>query len=268
MKSLISSLCIIAFTAGSSGLSAGIYTDDFSIPADDPSIVGWATGYQNLNRGYMDISTPSAGTVGYGDPNDMLGKADAHSSSNFNVVSLGDGGSVTLTFANPITNGTGYDFAVFENGFSETFLELGFVEVSSDGINFFRFESDYAPEEASPVQIGGFGSVDTTEYYNLAGKYMSGWGTMFDLEEFAGTAGLDTTRITHVRIIDVVGSLDPAYGSQDADGDYINDPFSTPFNTGGFDLDAVGVIHAIPEPSTWVLICLSAGTVVYYARKK
>ena len=55
----------------------------------------------------------------------------------------------TVTFASPIYNGEGPDFAVFENGFDIDdeydptgvlhFLELAFVEVSSDGENFFRF---------------------------------------------------------------------------------------------------------------------------------
>ena len=36
---------------------------------------------------------------------------------------VGDGGSAILTFDTPIANGPGFDFAVFENGFSDTFLE-------------------------------------------------------------------------------------------------------------------------------------------------
>jgi hypothetical protein len=52
-----------------------------------------------------------------------------------------------------------------------------------------------------------------------------------------------------VRIIDVVGSIDPAFGTRDSLGNLINEPFPTPFSSSGFDLDAVGVIHAIPEPA-------------------
>ena len=44
-------------------------------------------------------------------------------------------------------------------------------------------------------------------------------------------------------MVDVVGSIDPAYGSYDSQGTIINDPYSTPYATGGFDLDAIGVIH-------------------------
>ena len=60
-------------------------------------------------------------------------------------VSLGDGGTVVLTFPQPIGDVPGPDFAVFENGFkafdNSFFLELAHVEVSSDGVNFYRFPS-------------------------------------------------------------------------------------------------------------------------------
>jgi hypothetical protein len=41
----------------------------------------------------------------------------------------------------------------------------------------------------------------------------------------------------------VVGSLDDRYATYDVLGNKINDPFPTPFASGGFDLDAVGVIN-------------------------
>ena len=34
-------------------------------------------------------------------------------------------------------------------------------------------------------------------------------------------------------------------GTNDSYGNRINEPFSTPYETGGFDLDAVGVIHQL-----------------------
>jgi hypothetical protein len=46
-----------------------------------------------------------------------------------------------------------------------------------------------------------------------------------------------------VRIRDVVGSIKPEYATLDSKGNPINDPWPTTFPTGGFDLDAVGVIH-------------------------
>jgi hypothetical protein len=43
--------------------------------------------------------------------------------------------------------------------------------------------------------------------------------------------------------VDVVGSINKQYASYDAFGHAINDPWPTPYNSSGIDLDAVGVIH-------------------------
>lgn len=157
---------------------------------------------------------------------------------------MGDSGVAILTFAQPIANGDGWDFAVFENAFQNTFLELAFVEVSSDGVNYFRFPAtSLTPTD---VQIDNSGAVDATNINNLAGKYRVNFGTPFDLEEFVGEVGLDVMAVTHIKIIDVVGSINPLYASYDAFGNVINDPYPTAFPQGGFDLDGVGVIHQKP----------------------
>jgi hypothetical protein len=59
-------------------------------------------------------------------------------------------------------------------------------------------------------------------------------------------AGLDIQNITHIRIIDVVGCVQPAYATYDQNNGIVNDPWPTEFGSGGFDLDAVGVIHQQP----------------------
>jgi len=59
----------------------------------------------------------------------------------------------------------GFDFAVFENSFNDSFLELAFVEVSSDGINFVRFPA--TSNTQTDVQITGFGTIDPTYINNL-----------------------------------------------------------------------------------------------------
>ena len=59
----------------------------------------------------------------------------------------------------------------------------------------------------------------------------------------SGVAGLDINRVTQIKIIDVVGCIQPAFATRDSKDNIINDPWPTPFNTGGFDLDAVGVLH-------------------------
>lgn len=206
-----------------------------AIHKDSSIIVNWATGI-DLRRGYLDISDPSMGDVSYGLASDALGPADGAT-----VVSLGDSGVATLTFDVPITNGTGPDFAIFENGFTDDYMEFAFVEVSSDGITFVRFPSHSEVQTVS--QIDNFSFSDCRKVHNLAGKYRAMYGTPFDLEELFGSPGLDVNAITHIRLVDAVGSIDPQYGSVDSFGNLINDPYPTSFDSGGFDLDGVAVIN-------------------------
>ena len=215
-------------------------------------------------RGPENIANPSLGLASFGDPNNALGPADGNT---LHVVSLGDGGQITLTFDHPITNGPGFDFAVFENGFSDTFLELAFVEVSSDGTDFVRFPSISLTQ--TTTQVGGSGALDTTNIYDLAGKYRVGFGTPFDLSEVAGVNPLvDVNEIRYVRVIDVVGSINPQFGTRDSQGNLINDPYPTPTSTGGFDLNGVGVMNMVPEPSTMALAACGAAVVALAARRR
>lgn len=233
------------------------------IPSNSPLFVGWATGVAEIQRGPVDITNPGGALASYGDPSAALGPATGYTGdpgvvNPYEVVSLGDGGWITLTFDLPITNGAGADFAVFENTFqlsgstTQYFAELAFVLVSSDGVNFFKFPAVSLTQ--TTTQVGGFGTLDPSNIHNLAGKDLSGFGTPFDLEDLADVSPLlNINAITHVRIQDVVGSIDPAYASYDSLGNIINDPFKTNFATGGFDLDAIGVIHAVPEPAIGTL---------------
>lgn len=207
--------------------------------------VQWVTWANNciVQRGFLNIANQSIGTVNSGTEQDACGMA-----SEGGLLSLGDGGIAILQFPVPISNGTGPDFAVFENSFNHTFLELAFVEVSSNGQNFVRFPA--ISNNDTSVQIGPFGASDASKIHNLAGKYRSGYGTAFDLEELKDSANIDIENITHVRLIDVVGSILPDYCSRDSRGIIINDPWTTPFNEGGFDLDAVGVIHSAQSSAT------------------
>lgn len=207
-----------------------------AMAADSSAFLAWATGC-TVQRGPQNIADPALGDASYGEAMDAVGEPGA------GVVSLGDGGSAILTFATPITNGPGWDFAVFENSFSDTHLELAFVEVSSNGVDFVRFPSTSNTQVEE--QVGGFGSLDATLINNLAGKYRAGFGTPFDLEELAAVPGLDVNAITHVKLIDVVGNIQDEYASFDSHGNKINDPWSTPFPSSGFDLEAVGVINQV-----------------------
>lgn len=212
-----------------------------AIAADDNVFVAWATGVV-LTRGPQMISNPSSPLASFGDETNAIGPATLNNS--MDAVSLGDGGSALLTFERPIRNGEGPDFVVFENDNIGTFLELAFVEVSSDGEHFVRFQAtSLTPTDE---QVGSFGSVDPTFINNLAGKFRIGYGTPFDLEELAGSENLDIDSIVYVRVIDAIGTIDPQYATYDAFGHMVNDPWPTNFASSGFDLTGVGVIHQKP----------------------
>ena len=219
--------------------AAGLPTST-AIAANDPAIAGWASNYSEYIVGTnVDLQFQT--------PNLALGSAGNSSGNNngfiFDIVSLGNNGSITLSFDQAITNGDGADFLVFENSFSDTFLELAFVEVSSNGIDFVRF--DNISLTAAPV--GAFGNIDTTNIFGYAGKYRGGFGTPFDLQDLAdkvaSNPSLNINYISHIRIIDINGdgssadSLAPPAGPNP-----IYDP-SPSFGSAGFDLDAVAAMY-------------------------
>jgi len=221
----------------------------------NPEFLGWATGYVNY------LPTPSASYLT--DPVLALGPATANE---FDVVVLGDlsaaeidagvsPGEITLTFDAAIRDGVGADFAVFENGFltyppAVMWAELAYVEVSSDGVRFARFNS-------TSLTPGPGMELDATDVFNLAGKHVNwgvswwgigdSWGTPFDLGGLAGhdlvSEGLlDLQAVTHVRLVDIPGRGD----FLDANGASIYDPWPTG-GTGGLDLEALGVLNEMPD---------------------
>lgn len=215
--------------------------DEAGIAATDPRIKGWATGVADLVR-------PDGATFGAAE--DVLGAPGG----TFDTVSLGDGGRITVTFDTAIANGPGPDLAVWENGHVSAqpgtegllFAELMFVEVSSDGVHFTRFPSVnlIPPDQAA----GGFGVIDPTYVFNVAGKHPNGngedQGTPFDLSDLLDAPGVvsdavDLTNIRYVRLIDVVGDG----STYDSLGNPMWDPYPTPFGTGGADADAVGILN-------------------------
>jgi hypothetical protein len=206
-----------------------------AIYKDSSVFVNWAN-HCKITRGLQNVSVPSIGYANVGDSSLAFGMAGTNG-----VVSLGDGGEANIQFSLPIINGLGPDFAVFENSFDGQFLELAFVEVSSDGIHYFRFPSESHID--STTQTWSFGLTDATKIHNLAGKYKAEYGTPFDLSDLEDDVFLDKQWITHVKIIDVVGCIQNQYCTRDSHGRKINDPWPTDFGSGGFDLDAVGVIH-------------------------
>ncbi len=213
-----------------------------AIAANDNQFVAWATGVV-LTRGPQMITNPDGPFASFGGDTNAIGPATMDNT--MDAVSLGDGGSALVTFERPIRNGEGPDFAVFENSFNDSFLELAFVEVSSDGEHFVRFPATSLTPTDEQVS-GAVGGVDPTFINNLAGKFRIGYGTPFDLEELAGSENLNIDSIVYVRIIDAIGTIDPQYATYDAYGHIVNDPWPTNFHSSGYDLTGVGVINQRP----------------------
>lgn len=199
------------------------------VPRDDPRLTRWAT---DVEVTYGEAVDPTFQT-----PALALGPATG---STTDTCSLGRGGQATFTFDGPLADGPGPDLAVFENAFSDTFLELAYVEVSSDGVSFARFDA----AAHTPDPVDAFGAVDATTVAGLAGKDRAGVGTPFDLawlrhrpEVLDGR--VDLRAVTHVRLVDVVGD-----GSDRDRWDRpVHDPFPTT-GSAGFDVEAVGVLEA------------------------
>jgi hypothetical protein len=202
---------------------------------DSSVFVNWAKSCI-VQRGLKDIAIDSLGYADLGNDTNAIGNAGNA------VVSLGDGGTAVAYFNPPICNKPGPDFAVFENSFSDLFLELAFVEVSSDGINYYRFPA--TSNVQTQQQIGPFDLLsEPNKLNNLAGKYRALFGTPFDLEELNNISNLNVDAISYIKLIDVVGVISGPFASFDQYQQAINDPYPTPFSSSGFDLDAIGVIH-------------------------
>jgi hypothetical protein len=231
----------------------------------DPRLMAaWADGIASAQRGPLDIANPELGFPSHGAAEDALGPASGASGD---VFSLGDGGSLTATVSAGIWDGPGDDLAVYENGFLSLdglFAEFAYVEVSSDGSQFARFDSSTTHTLAVP----SFGSVDPCHYDGLAGDKPIEEGTGFDLADLTGhplvsSGQLDLQNVTHVRVVDVIGD-----GSTlDAGGLPIYDPYSTVFDTGGFDIEAIGVLHA-PEPTLPGALAVGCAALALLARRR
>jgi len=216
-------------------------------PSDEDAVInpifrGWAASVASYEPA-------PAVDLQWTDPNKALGPATGENV--FGIVSLGDleqyqidtgmlPGQMTLSFGEPIRDGNGYDFAVFENGLvslkdtaagsiaGQMFAELGYVEVSSNGKDFVRFPS----VSLTPEPVGAYGTIEISHVYNLVGKHPNAnglcMGTPFDLREIADdpdvvSGVVDVNNISYVRIVDIPGG-----GDFDDEGTTRVDPASWP----------------------------------------
>ena len=142
------------------------------------------------------------------------------------VVSLGHAGSITVTFSdNVVVDGDGDDLVIFENAFlsgSLLFAELAFVEVSTDGQEWFAFPYD----EETGDGLAGRAPVLANTANGLDPLAPEAGGDRFDLADIG---------LSHARFVRIVDA-----------GDLIDDPGNHSFvgTKGGFDLDAAAAIHS------------------------
>jgi hypothetical protein len=239
--------------------------DPLKVEAVHPVFRAWATDYVNYLPGLVSDA--------YATPHLALGEV---TNDNLDVVSLGDldadmianheaPGQITLVFGDPndpndpghIRNDAGDDFVVFENGFisswnvvtfgsvaGQLLAELAFVEVSTHGVDFVRFPSISLTDHT----LGAYGTLDPNRITNLAGLHANAYGdcfgTAFDLDALKTNPSVidglvDLQDIRFVRLVDIPGD-----GSfVDSAGRPIFDQWLTR-HSGGFDLEAVGVLHA------------------------
>jgi hypothetical protein len=196
---------------------------DAALDPRDASALPYARGVQRYTAG----SNAGYGQEGY--PDVVLGPPSGKGTNagGLDALSLGVGGEIVLDFGTrTIVDGPGPDFIVFENPFwagglpAAVFAELGEVSVSNDLTTWQTF-----PCSLQPTQPGTYprcaGWTPTLEYDPFEVVPLDPartGGDAFDL------ASVQATSARYVRVRDLATS---GQGS-----------------SGGFDLDAVGIIHS------------------------
>jgi hypothetical protein len=263
LRTYVSALLLsLSVTTASAGIYSGpaqtSHPIDAAIPSNSPLFTEWADAIDASRTYFAPRGSATVSQTGV----NSLGDLDA------SQIAAGDQvGYLTVTFPTCVRNGSGADFAIFENGFAfgspnGLFAELAYVEVSSNGVDFARFPS--ISTNAAPVTgSGAFAGFDMSNVYNLAGKHAGGFGTPFNLDDLLADplvvgGAVNLASIQYVKLVDVPGN--GAY--LDSLGNPIRDNWLTT-GSGGFDFrlpagQGVGVINAVPEPSTLALAGVAA----------
>ncbi|MEO0588112.1 MAG: PEP-CTERM sorting domain-containing protein [Planctomycetota bacterium] len=280
LRPLVCGLCCLLASSVLAGPYSGP-TDtshplDPAIALDDPLILGFADAIDPTRTAFAPRGSTSIDPVGFNSLGDL--SAD-------DIANGVDPGVLTVTFPLGIANATGPDFAVFENGFvfptdPFLFIELAFVEVSTNGTDFARFPAVSTNTQQSNTFGTAFVGYDVTNIHNLAGKHADGFGTPFDLDDLIAdplvVAGdIDLGNIQYVRLVDIPGN-----GSRvDSLGNPIFDNWLTT-GTGGFDFrlpQGVAVLNrplfdanapALPEPASAALLLAGLSIVSVVRRRR
>ncbi|MET0283452.1 MAG: cell surface protein [Polyangiales bacterium] len=203
------------------------YVEEVDAAADtrDAAALPYARGVQRYSPG---------SNAGYGQeryPEVVLGppSGKGNLAGGLDVLSLGVGGEIVLDFgARTIVDRPGADFIVFENPFhaggsaAAVFAELGEVSVSNDLTTWLTFPCSLQPTQPGmyPGCAGWTPTLAFDPFTLVPLDPAQTGGDAFDL------ATVQATSARYLRVRDLATS---GQGS-----------------SAGFDLDAVGVIHAAP----------------------
>jgi hypothetical protein len=145
------------------------------------------------------------------------------SAGSLDVLSLGRGGVIVLRFDDPVAiDGPGPDLIVFENPFPG-FPETGVVAASEDGETFFEWPCTAKSSDGTYAGCAGVKPVLSSPENGVpATDPKQAGGDAYDLGE------LGLPRARYLRIRD--SGQNPIYAAP----------------AGGFDLDAVSVVHGEP----------------------
>jgi hypothetical protein len=266
-KSLLAAACLCTFAARTAARAADPWAD---------VVVSYAPG-SNPAVGFTDPHVALGPPTRFTDPNSTFGGVVTPLNASFalgETVSLGAGGSLTLRFAEPVTNDPsnpfGIDLIVFGNAFftgsffngppdfsfnpnglaDGVFSDGGSVAVSADGVNFFDVagEADglfptngYADIRDPFTSTSGIVPADFTRpvnpLFNPIGMTFA--QIMAGYGGSGGGLGVDIgptglSSVSYVRISNPVGAT------------------ATP------EIDAVADVASIPEPTSWPMFLMTA----------
>jgi hypothetical protein len=256
-----------------------------------------ATAHAQYATAVVGYTAGTGATATHSDPNAALGEPSRVTPGDFGgpvdpfnapylntqLVSLGAGGSLTVSFTSPIGNHAanpfGLDFQIFggagfviTNAFDENFNFIGTpatdgslfgaqtgntrVSVSADGVNYFILDPTRAPkvEDLYPIDgQGDFGAPvnPSLSYASFAGKTLAEVRTLY-----AGSGG-------------GIG-YDLAW-AQDGGGQPVSlgsiSFVRVEVLSGKAELDGFSAVSAVPEPATWALLVVGVGTGLAFARR-
>jgi hypothetical protein len=236
--------CALSVLAAALGLTAACASDSHDRAAPDGGAVGDASdaaphaqhdaGQTESAPAYASevVSFEPGGNAGFGQdqlPDVVLGPPMGKGTSrgSLDVLSLGVGGEIVLGFGElSIIDRDGVDLVVFENAFwpgndkSAVYADLGEIAVSEDGKSWHTFECD--PEGDGKGAYPGCAGWSPTLAFDPSSL------DQLDVEQTGGDAfdlaDLHVERARFVRIRDL---------AMQGEG-----------TSAGFDLDAIGVVHA------------------------